>query len=93
MLLMIYTLNIGYCFKIEGIAGRSSDILNSFVGGAVEVDKALELMHLVYLRGMGFEDMDIKFIPEAVAELLFDSREENAVEMARSLIYELYNWS
>lgn len=89
---LIYTLNIAYCFKVENVATRSPDILNTKATAAVEVDKALELMHLVYLRGMRFEDPDVRFLPEAVAHLLFDNRSPVAINNANALIYELLEW-
>ncbi|MBM3329399.1 MAG: NYN domain-containing protein [Calditrichaeota bacterium] len=90
---LLYTLNIAYCFKIDGVAKRVNDVLSSYLTTAVDdVDQVLEFMHLTYLKGLRFEDHACILKPEAVAELLFDARTPEFVTTAQQLIYDCYTW-
>jgi len=89
---LIYTLNLGFCFKVSGVAQRTQDIMNNFLTPSVELDQAFDFMQYVYLSGLKHADRYIKFTPEAVAELLFESRSAEDVKQAQYLIYGLAEW-
>jgi len=89
---LIYTLNLGFCFKISGVAQRTTDIMNNFLSASVDLEQAIDFMQYVYLSGLKHADRYVKLKPEAVAELLFDSRKPDDVKAAQELIYGLVEW-
>lgn len=89
---MIYTMNLGFCFKIAGVAQKTTDIMNNFLTPAVDVDQAFDLMHFVYLSGLKMEDRNIRFRPDAVAELLFDEVNPDNTKAAQNLIFDMIEW-
>jgi len=89
---LIYTLNLGFCFKISGVAQRTTDIMNNFLTPSVEIEQVMEFMQYVYLSGLKHADRYLRFKAEAVADLLYDSRSSEDVKTAQELIYGLMEW-
>jgi uncharacterized protein (TIGR00288 family) len=90
---LIYTLNLGFCFKISGVAQKTTDIMNNFLTPSVDLEQAFEFMHYVYMSGLKHADWKIIWKPEAVAELFFNSRSQAALKISQKLIYGLLEWS
>lgn len=86
---LAYTLNIAQCLSRDGRTPefvREPDMLNDYFRPVVDFDKALEQMNRTYLRGILIERPSTTLVPEAVARLLFDSADDEAVDRAQRLI-------
>lgn len=89
---LTYTLNIAQCMSRDGRTPefvREPDMLNDYFRPVVDHHNALEHMNRTYLRGILIERPSTSLSPEAVALLLFDSADDEAVGRAQRLIEDV----
>jgi hypothetical protein len=89
---LTYTLNIAKALSEDGMTGRfvrNPDMVYDCFLPVMDANAALEEMNRTYLTGIRIERPTIELIPEAVALLLFDSRDSWAIEAADRLIHEV----